>query len=922
VDANGLRRAFLDFFVERAHTEVPSAGLVPHHPRAPLFTNAGMNQFISYYLGEEVPPFKRATSAQKCVRVRGRHDDIDQVGRTPKHVTFFEMLGNFSFGDYWKPEAIAWAWELLTDVLGLDAERLWVTVYTDDEEAAAIWAEQVGVPPERIQRSEEDNFWEMGDTGPCGPCSEVHYDRGPEFGEGGGPVGGADARYVELWNLVFQTYDRQASGELLALPKRGIDTGAGFERILTVLEGAPSVWETEVLAPLVAKAASLTGRRYGDDPEADVGLRVVADHARTMSFLISDGVFPSNEDRGYVLRRIIRRAALRANLLGATRPVCAAMVEAVVAVMGDAYPDLVRNAAFVANVAGREESSFLENVRTGMTLFEAELTKGQISGEAAFRLHDTYGFPIELTRELASGKVDEAGFAAHMGRQRERSRQAAKAEHDDLGRYREILEQFGPTEFIGYEALEGEAHVVAVLGNEIFLDRTPFYAEAGGQVGDTGTITTPTGRARVIDTKPALAGLHCHVAEIEGAISAGQEAHAAVDAERREAIRRNHTGTHLLHWALREVLGEHVKQQGSLVAPDRLRFDFTHYAQVSRTELERVEDLVNSQVLADMAVQTELLPRAEAEAKGAIAFFGEKYGEVVRVVHAGPHSVELCGGTHVERLGMIGPLEIVSESSIGANIRRVEAITGFATLQRLRENEHRLSRAAGLLNVSAEELAEAIERRLGELREAQELARSLRQAQLAAEAANFGGEVVVARRDGLSPEELRDLALAVRARGARAVVLGSAGEGKVALVAAVEKGYPVPAPQLVAGAARTVGGGGGGRNPELAMAGGRDPSRLDEALTEVRAKLTAPAGLGPRIGEEPGRKGPGGEKTTAPAGLGPRIGEEPGRKGPGGEKTTAPAGSAGPGGEKGKTPEQTEAMGKPETTEKTEKAEQ
>jgi alanyl-tRNA synthetase len=837
MDANGLRRAYLDFFVERGHTEVPSGGLVPHHPRAPLFTNAGMNQFLPYYLGEEVPPYKRATSVQKCVRVRGKHDDIDQVGRTPKHVTFFEMLGNFSFGDYWKPDAIAWAWQLLTEVLGLDPDRLWVTVYTDDDEAADIWADQVGVPRRRIQRAEEDNFWEMGDTGPCGPCSEVHYDRGPNFGAGGGPVGGADARYVELWNLVFQTYDRQSSGELVPLPKKGIDTGAGFERILTVLEDAPSVWETEVLSPLVARAARLTGRRYGDDPEADVALRVVADHARTMSFMISDGVFPSNEDRGYVLRRIVRRAALRANLLGAARPVCQEMVEAVVELMGDAYPELKNNGEFVANVAGREELRFMGNIRSGMALFEAELANGTVSGEAAFRLHDTYGFPIELTRELAGGNVDEAGFQEQMEAQRQRSRQAAKAEHDDLSQYREILEHFGPTTFVGYDTLEADARVLAVIGDEIFLDRTPFYAEAGGQVGDTGVITTATGRASVTDTTPVLPGLHRHLARVEGVIEPGQEARAVVDRERREAIRRNHTGTHLLHWALREVLGPHVKQQGSLVAPDRLRFDFTHYSQVSRQELDRVEDLVNQQVLADMAVTTEVLARAEAEAKGAIAFFGEKYGERVRVVHAGPRSVELCGGTHVERLGMIGPLEVVSESSIGSNIRRVEALTGADTLRRLRANESRLARLAALLNVAPEDLVDAVERRLAELRESQDEVRSLKKAQLLGEAAAMTGEVVVARRDGLAQDELRDLALAVRSRGARAVVLGSSNDGKVALVAAVEKGHRVPAPELVAKAAQIVGGGGGGRNPELAMAGGRDASRLDEALAAVKGML-------------------------------------------------------------------------------------
>jgi alanyl-tRNA synthetase len=855
MDANGLRRAYLDFFVERGHVEVPSAGLVPHHPRAPLFTNAGMNQFIPYFLGEEVPPYRRATSSQKCVRVRGKHDDIDNVGRSPKHMSFFEMLGNFSFGDYFKREAIVWAWELLTEVLGLDGDRLWITVYEDDDEAADIWADEVGLPRERIQRTREDNFWEMGDTGPCGPDSEVHYDRGPEFGPGGGPVVGGDERYVELWNLVFQTYDRQASGELVPLPKRGIDTGAGFERLLAVLQGARTVWDTDVLAPLVAKAASLTGRHYGEDHESDVGLRVVADHARTMAFMISDGVFPSNEDRGYVLRRVLRRAALRANLLGAARPVCASMVGAVVEVMGDAYPDLARNADFVANVASREEERFLANVRAGMSLLEAELGSAhRLPGEVAFRLHDTHGFPIELTREITAGRggtVDEAGFAVAMERQREQSREATRARgaggHGDLAAYREVLEQFGPTHFTGYEQLEGEARVLAVLEGErpgeleIFLDRTPFYAEAGGQVGDTGTISTETGRATVTNTTAVLPGLHRHTAVVQGTVSAGQEAHVAVDAERRAAVRRNHTGTHLLHWALREVLGPHVKQQGSLVAPDRLRFDFTHYEAVSRAELDRVEDLVNTQILADSLVETEEIPRAEAEAKGAIAFFGEKYGEIVRVVHAGARSVELCGGTHVERLGMIGPLEIVSEGSIGSNLRRVEALTGTATLARLRANEAKLAHAASLLKVAPEELGAAIQRRLAELRDKEEALRAARQAQLASEAATLAaaGEVVVARRDGLAPDSLRELAAAVLAReGVRAVVLGgSAGDGKVSLVAAVEKGFPVPAPELVAGAARLVGGGGGGRNPELAMAGGRDVSRLDEALAAVRERF-------------------------------------------------------------------------------------
>ncbi|MGH9106505.1 MAG: alanine--tRNA ligase, partial [Acidimicrobiales bacterium] len=754
MDANGLRRAYTDFFVRRGHIEVPSAGLVPHHPRAPLFTNAGMNQFIPYFLGEEIPPYPRAVSVQKCVRVRGKHDDIDQVGRSPKHVTFFEMLGNFSFGDYFKAGAIAYAWELLTEDLGLDGDRLWVTVYTDDDEAADIWADRVGVPRSRIQRTGEDNFWEMGDTGPCGPCSEIHYYRGAEWGAGGGPVGGGEARFVELWNLVFQSYDRQLSGELVPLPKPGIDTGAGLERVLTVLQGVRSIWETDVLSDLVARAETLTGRRYGDDAGTDVALRVLADHARTMSFMISDGVFPSNEDRGYVLRRIIRRSVLRAYLLGTSKLVCPPMVAAVVDVMGRAYPDLVKNADFVAGVAGREEERFRANLRSGMALLEAELAGGRVIGGAtAFKLHDTHGFPVELTREIASGRgasVDDAGFATAMARQREQSRQAGPGRTDEAGAnlaaYRELLEQFGSTDFVGYGALSSEARVLAVLEGrgkgevEIFLDRTPFYAEAGGQVGDTGTVSTPTGRAHVAATTAALPGLHRHTAVVEeGFIAPGQEAFASVDAPRRAAIRRNHTGTHLLHWALREVLGPHVRQQGSLVAPDRLRFDFTHYAQVTRAELDKVEDLVNSEILADMAVVTEEMPRAEAEAKGAIAFFGEKYGERVRVVHAGSGSVELCGGTHVERLGMIGPLEVISESSIGSNLRRVEALSGTATLERLRSNEERLAHAASLLKATPEELAVAIERRLGELRQAQDDLRAARQGAVAAEAVALAG---------------------------------------------------------------------------------------------------------------------------------------------------------------------------------------
>jgi alanyl-tRNA synthetase len=860
MDANRLRRAFTDFFAARAHVAVPSAGLIPHDPRAPLFTNAGMNQFIPYFLGEEVPPYRRATTVQKCARIRGKHDDIEVVGRTTRHLTFFEMLGNFSFGDYFKPDAIPFAWELLTGALGLDGDRLWITVFTDDDDAADIWRQAVGVPADRIQRMGEDNFWEMGDTGPCGPCSEIYFDRGPEWGAEGGPAGGGgEERYVEIWNLVFMQYDRQVDGSLVDLPRPNIDTGAGLERVLTVLQHVPSVWETDVLRPIIARAEGLCGRRYGDDAEVDVSLRILADHARSMSFLISDGVFPSNEDRGYVLRRLIRRAVRQAYRLGVERPVTPELVAATVEVMGDAYPDLAANGAFVADVAGREEQRFRATLRSGLQLLEGELGGGSrsISGDVAFRLHDTHGFPIELTRELAAERgvdLDEAGFEAAMDDQRRRAREAGRAATGPsaglVDTYREIVEQFGPTRFVGYTDDRAESRVLSVLtlgeGRvEIFLDSTPFYAEAGGQVGDTGAIVTPTGRARVIDTTYALPGLHRHLAEVTGTVTPGQMAQATIDLARRESIRRNHTGTHLLHWALRQVLGRHVKQQGSLVAPDRLRFDFTHYHPMTAAEKADVEDLVNSRILADEPVTVEQLPRSQADRMGAIAFFEEKYGEVVRVVHAGEQSVELCGGTHVDRLGMIGPVEIVSEGSIGSNIRRLEATTGTATLERLRRAQTTLSEAAGLLKSTPEELTTAIERRLADLRAAEERARAAERAalgdvarRLAEEAAADGG-AVVARRDGMAPEALRELALQIRNHaGVRAVVLGgSPREGQVTLVAAVVKGEALTAPGLIGEAARTVGGGGGGKNPELAMAGGRDPGRLDEALAGVRKVL-------------------------------------------------------------------------------------
>ncbi|HEV2757934.1 MAG TPA: alanine--tRNA ligase, partial [Acidimicrobiales bacterium] len=760
MNADELRRAFTGFFVDRGHTLHPSMGLIPHHPAAPMFANAGMNQFLPIILGEEpVPDPPRATSVQKCLRVKGKHDDIANVGVTSGHLTFFQMLGNFSFGDYFKAEIIPWAWELLTDVLKIDGDRLWVTVHETDDEAAEIWQKAVGLPPERIQRMGADNFWEMGETGPCGPSSEIFYDRGEAYGAPGGPAHGADARFLEIWNLVFMQYNRLGDGSLEPLPLRIIDTGAGLERMLTVLEGVDSVFETDELRRMVAAAERATGRRLGDDPKDDVSLRVLADHARTVTFMVADGQTPSNEDRGYVLRRILRRAVRHAYGLGVEGRVLPTMVEAVVDVMGSAYPELVAARADLVAIIGREEERFHRTLRSGSAILDEELAKaaehgGTLAGSVAFRLHDTYGFPLELTLEMAEERgvaVDRAGFESAMEAQRRLGQQAADTgkagvpadAEERRAAYKSLLDAHGPVEFTGYEEQVSTARVRAVIGDEVFLDRTPFYAEAGGQVGDSGTIVWPTGRAEVLDTSYALPGLHRHTVRIvEGEITPGQEVTAAVDTGRREAIRRNHTGTHLLHWALREVLGSHVKQAGSLVAPDRLRFDFSHFEAVTAEQLEQVEALANHQVLANEPVKAYEVSKAEAERLGAIAFFGEKYGDVVRVVEAGPRSVELCGGTHVHALGTIGPIKITSESSIGANLRRIEAVTGVASLDRIRDEEKTLGRTATLLRVTPPEVPERVERLLDDQRSLADEIKALRRQGAGGRARELAGQAV------------------------------------------------------------------------------------------------------------------------------------------------------------------------------------
>jgi alanyl-tRNA synthetase len=874
--ADELRRAFLGFFEAKGHTPLPSSSLVPNDPTL-LLTTAGMVQFKPYMLGEEKPPWPRATTVQKCFRTT----DIDIIGTTARHLTFFEMLGNFSLGDYFKTEAIPFAWELATTVFELDPELIWVTVFETDDESIEIWANDVGVPRERIQRrGAEDNFWAMGPTGPCGPCSELYYDRGPEFGAEGGPAEGGEERYVEFWNLVFMQYNRAEDGTLTELPQKNIDTGAGLERILALLQGEQSVFETDVLRRILAVAEATTGRRYGADAKADVSLRILADHGRAMTFLVADGVLPTNEGRGYVLRRQIRRAVRHARLLGFEGEITGPLVDATVEIMGAAYPDLVRQHDFVRQMAAREEGRFGETLRRGLDLLDDLLGKGDVSGEDAFFLHDTLGFPVEVTAEIAADRgrsLDMAGFKERMEEQRRRAREARAATAPGAAGdgaavapvFAELLEASGPNEFVGYREPVTTARIVALLeGTEsigraeagrtvdVILDRTPFYAESGGQVGDTGTIETADGALRVLDTVYAVPNkLILHRAEVvSGHVAVGSEATARIDVARRERTRRNHTGTHLLHWALRDVLGEHVKQAGSLVSPDRLRFDFSHYEGVPHEILARVEAQANEEVFSNGPVRIYETTKEHAESIGAIAFFGDKYGDIVRVVEAGDRSRELCGGTHVSALGMIGPIKVLGESSIGANVRRIEALTATATLTHVGAEEARLRRAAELLRVAPHEVPESIERLQGKVKELQDELDAARARQAAGEAktlaASAKGGVLVARRDGFTPDDLRRLALAVRDEMGSGVValIGASPDGaKAGLAVAVSsdlQGKGVSAAEVAGDAARTLGGG-TARNPELVTGGGPKVENIEAALAQVLSKATgAVAGAG------------------------------------------------------------------------------
>ena len=851
--ANGVRRAFVDFFAERDHHHEPSGSLIPHD-RTLLFTVAGMVPFKPYFVGEQPAPWLRAVTVQKCVRAGGKHNDLDEVGRTSRHLTFFEMMGNFSFGDYFKSQACAYAWEFVTNHLGLDPGRLWVTVHLSDDEAAAIWEDEVGIPAERIQRLDEENYWKMADTGPCGPCSEIFWDRGPEFGDDGGPAHGDEERFIEIWNLVFMQFEQHEDGSMTPLPTPCIDTGLGLERVLSVLQGVESVWDTDEFVRLLAIIGDLTGVAYPSGDRTDVSMRILADHARSSSFLISDGVFPSNEDRGYVLRRIIRRAVRHAWLLGVEDPIMPELVDAVVAIMGVDYPDLERNHGFVRDVLDREERRFRETLRTGSTILDdalAGLGEGDVlDGGVAFKLHDTYGFPLEVTEEICAEcqvDVDLDGFRAAMAEQQDRARSARKGPAVSSGDdgLRVLLERQGPTHFVGHQDDEADAIVLHVGDGTVVLDRTPFYAEAGGQVGDTGTIATETGHLRVLDTTLALDALHVHHVEtLDGTVQAGQQVRAGIDGDRRSAIRRNHTATHILHWALRDVLGDHVKQQGSYVGPDRLRFDFSHFEGMTPEQVVAVEDRANAQILSNFDCRHLEVTRQEAESMGAIAFFGDKYGETVRVLEAGPHSLEFCGGTHVSALGDIGMVKIISEGSIGSNIRRLEALTGTASLNRLRDSEQALASAAELIGVPVDDLLQGLGRRLDELGELRRSIGDLRRGAALGRADDLAADatdgLVVAEVPDIDRDSLRDLAVAVRDHdGVRAVVLGTVpAGGGVAMVAAVAADSALDAGALLADAAKTIGGG-GRPNPDLTVVGGKSPEHLAEALEQARAAALA-----------------------------------------------------------------------------------
>lgn len=869
LSGNEVRKLFLDYFQSKGHTVVPSSSLVPHNDPTLLFNNAGMNQFKDVFLGLDQRPYQRAASSQKCVRAGGKHNDLDTVGRTARHHTFFEMLGNFSFGDYFKREAITYAWEFLTEVVQLPKERLWATVYLDDDEAFALWQEIAGLPAERIVRlGEKDNFWSMGDTGPCGPCSEIIIDRGEAYrcADPQCALGVCDCdRWLELWNLVFMQFNRNAAGEMTPLPKPSIDTGMGLERITSVLQGVDSNFDTDLLRRLIGLVEEMTGQKYYQD-QRGFPFRVIADHARACTFLISDGVLPSNEGRGYVLRRILRRAVRFGKVLGLNNPFLYKMVAVVNELMASAYPELLEREEYVQKVIRIEEERFHETLHDGMRVVGEIIKKvieekrTEISGDEAFLLYDTFGFPLDLTEDIAEENalgVDKEGFQTAMEAQRERARKARQEVKvwDEALSLTTAFEGFAPTRFVGWESAKAEAQVLALVREGqrtaavsrpdevlVLLDQTPFYAESGGQVGDQGYLSREETKLRVLDTTKLPDGKFIHLVKVEqGSLKEGDRVLAEVDDKRRGAIARNHSATHLLHRALKEVLGDHVNQAGSLVEPGRLRFDFSHFSAMTPQEIQEVEERVNQQIWRDLDVAAQETSLAAARELGAMALFGEKYGETVRVVRMGDYSLELCGGTHVTHTGSIGILKIVSESAIGAGLRRIEAVTGYGAYQYLNDRNQVLLETAAVLKAPPTEVAQRVEALQQALREREKEIGSLQGRLARYEVEDLlervqlvqGIKVLATPVAAGDAESLRSMGDLIRDKlGSGVVIIGAVWPDRVGFVTMVTKDLlarGLHAGKIIKEVAAAAGGGGGGR-PDMAQAGGKDPAKLTEAL--------------------------------------------------------------------------------------------
>jgi len=864
-----VRSSFLEFFRARGHEVVRSASLVPSNDPTLLFTNAGMVPFKNVFLGQETRANPRAASAQRCLRLSGKHNDLEEVGRDTYHHTLFEMLGNWSFGEYYKKEAIAWAWELLTEVWQLPKNKLWATVYRTDDEADALWRGETDITPSQIRRfDEKDNFWEMGETGPCGPCSEIHIDRGAAACDKQHVAGHVCAvnvgcaRFIELWNLVFIQYERQADGSLVELRAKHVDTGMGLERVVAVLQDVPSNYDTDLFRRLIAFVEQRAALRYGDNDVQDLAMRVIADHSRALAFMIADGVVPSNEGRGYVLRRILRRAARHARVLGFEQPFLCAMVEPVQATMGAAYPELGERRPYIEGVIRAEEERFAETLDRGLELLREERAALEVSkqsvlpGAIAFKLYDTYGFPVDMTEDILRDygiTVDQAGFTAAMQAQKARGRQARKAAGEGV-----IVGSSAASRFVGDRLYDCESPIasLSVDGEErqevragetahIVAAETPFYGESGGQAGDRGVIETADGALiEVTDTLKPRPDLTVHVGTVvRGALRTGERALLKVDRARRDATRLNHSVTHLLHAALRRALGEQVRQAGSAVAPDRLRFDFTQPTPIAAATLDRIEAEVNEYIRANVEVTADEMGYDDAIKAGALAFFGDKYGDRVRVVRMGDFSTELCGGTHVQRTGDIGLFKLRGESGVAAGTRRIEAITGTGALEWVRHSEHALKRLGELLRGGEDDVAERVERLLAQQkqleRQLQQLQRQMagnQSGDLLAQAQTVNGRTLIASRvDGADPQRLLEIADQLRERmGSGVVVLASHQDGQVRLLAAVTKDLAgqVHAGKLVGQLAPIVGGKGGGR-PELAQAGGSDPSKIDAALARA-----------------------------------------------------------------------------------------